>query len=192
MTALVRPPCTTELTNGLCVFFPCFAVPYLALQYLYNSISAYEVIQSYTQSTSYLYSTYILNTRKACPYTQKYNYDIILCFSTKKYQTTVIAKSNSGKAVAVRCTVSVVALFHHASCQPPCFEVDARKTQDLRRRTEIIPLKDFHSRIKPLALASGHGRYITVTPERTLVSVGEWPLHIAVTIFNRFTSEAVS
>jgi hypothetical protein len=31
-----------------------------------------------------------------------------------------------------------------------------------------------------LALASGHGRYITVTPERTLFSVGKWPLHIAV------------
>ena len=46
--------------------------------------------------------------------------------------------------------------------------------------TEIIPVKDSHTRIKPLALASGHGRYITVTPERTLVSVGEWPLHIAV------------
>jgi hypothetical protein len=35
-------------------------------------------------------------------------------------------------------------------------------------------------RIKPLTLASGHGRYIAVTPERTLVSVGEWPLHINV------------
>jgi hypothetical protein len=34
-----------------------------------------------------------------------------------------------------------------------------------------------HLRIKPLALARGHGRYITVTPERTFVSVGEWPLH---------------
>ena len=34
--------------------------------------------------------------------------------------------------------------------------------------------------MKPLALASGHGRYITVIPERALVSVGEWPLHIAV------------
>ena len=40
--------------------------------------------------------------------------------------------------------------------------------------------QDSHTRIKPLALASGHGRCITVTPERTLVSVGEWPLHIAV------------
>jgi hypothetical protein len=55
-----------------------------------------------------------------------------------------------------------------------------RRTWDLRRRTEIIPVKDPHPRIKPLALASGHGRYITVTPERTLVSVGEWSLHIAV------------
>jgi hypothetical protein len=47
---------------------------------------------------------------------------------------------------------------------------------NLRRRTEIIPVKvkDFHIRIKPLALASGHGhsRYITVTPEQKLVSVG--------------------
>jgi hypothetical protein len=62
------------------------------------------------------------------------------------------------------------------------FEVDQgrRATWDLRRRTEIIPVKDSHTRIKPLALASGHGRYKTVTPERTLASVGKWPLHIAV------------
>jgi hypothetical protein len=53
------------------------------------------------------------------------------------------------------------------------------ETQDLRRRSEIIPVKDSHTRIIPLALASGHGRYITVTPERTLASVGEWPLQIA-------------
>jgi hypothetical protein len=45
---------------------------------------------------------------------------------------------------------------------------------------EIIPVKNSHTRIKPLALVSGHGHYTTVTPERTLVSVGEWPLHIAV------------
>jgi hypothetical protein len=37
-----------------------------------------------------------------------------------------------------------------------------------------------HFRIKPLTLASGHGRYMAVTPERTLFSVGEWPLHITV------------
>jgi hypothetical protein len=31
------------------------------------------------------------------------------------------------------------------------------------------PVKDSHTRIGPLALASGHGRYITVTPERALL-----------------------
>jgi hypothetical protein len=29
-------------------------------------------------------------------------------------------------------------------------------------------------------LANGHGRYITVAPERALVSVGKWPLNITV------------
>jgi hypothetical protein len=48
--------------------------------------------------------------------------------------------------------------------------------------TEIIPGKhsDINTRIKPLPLTNGHGRYITVTTERILVSVREWPLHIAV------------
>ena len=46
--------------------------------------------------------------------------------------------------------------------------------------TGIIPGKHSDTRIKPLPLANGHGRYITVTPERALVSVGECPLHIAV------------
>jgi hypothetical protein len=48
---------------------------------------------------------------------------------------------------------------------------------------EIIPGKGPDTRIKPLALANGHGRYMTVTPERTLTSVGGcslpldiWPL----------------
>ena len=53
------------------------------------------------------------------------------------------------------------------------FEFEPRDTQDLRRRTGIIPVnKDSHTRIKPLALASGNGRCMTVTPKRTLVSVG--------------------
>jgi hypothetical protein len=42
---------------------------------------------------------------------------------------------------------------------------------------EIIPGKDSDTRIKPLALTNGHGRYMTVTPERTLVSVGKCPLN---------------
>jgi hypothetical protein len=52
--------------------------------------------------------------------------------------------------------------------------------------TEIIPGKHSHTRIKPLPLTNGHGRYITVTPGRKLVSVGEWPLlltlHVTVTV----------
>jgi hypothetical protein len=61
--------------------------------------------------------------------------------------------------------------------QSPSFKIGPRDTGDLRRRTEIMPVKDSHTRIKPLPLASGHGghgRYITVTTERKLVSVGEW------------------
>jgi hypothetical protein len=43
-----------------------------------------------------------------------------------------------------------------------------------------MPVKDLHTRIKPFTLASGHGRYKTVTPERAIVPVGEWPLHVTV------------
>jgi hypothetical protein len=53
--------------------------------------------------------------------------------------------------------------------QFPSFKVDRRS------------FKDSHTRIKGLALTNGHGRYIAATPERTLVSVGEWSLkHITV------------
>jgi hypothetical protein len=52
--------------------------------------------------------------------------------------------------------------------QSTYFKGDARETQDRRRGTEITPVKDSQTRIKPLALASGHGRYIKVTPERIL------------------------
>jgi hypothetical protein len=48
------------------------------------------------------------------------------------------------------------------------------------KEAEIIPGKNSDTRIKPLALANGHGRYMAVTPERALVSVGGWPLNIAV------------
>jgi hypothetical protein len=46
-------------------------------------------------------------------------------------------------------------------------------------RTEVIPGKISGTRIKPFPLANGHGRYMTVTPERTLASVGELLLHFA-------------
>jgi hypothetical protein len=32
--------------------------------------------------------------------------------------------------------------------QPPSFKTDPRKAQDLRRRTEVMPVKDPHTRIK--------------------------------------------
>jgi hypothetical protein len=44
----------------------------------------------------------------------------------------------------------------------------------------VIAVKDHHTRIKPLPLTNGHGRYITVTPERALVFVWKWSLNIAV------------
>jgi hypothetical protein len=43
----------------------------------------------------------------------------------------------------------------------------------------IIPGKRSSTRIKPLPLANGHGRYITATPERKTVSVEDQPLHIS-------------
>jgi hypothetical protein len=78
-------------------------------------------------------------------------------------------------------------------CQSPSFKVDRRAPWDLSRRTEI-PVKDSHTRInminithfriKGLPLTNGHGRYMTVTPERTLVSVGGWELHTWITVIN--------
>jgi hypothetical protein len=44
----------------------------------------------------------------------------------------------------------------------------------------IIPDKHSDTRIKLLPLTNGHGRYMAVTPERTILSVGEWPSHVTV------------
>jgi hypothetical protein len=46
-------------------------------------------------------------------------------------------------------------------------------------------------------LASGHGRYITVAPERALGSVGEWPLNnrykfVTVSLPKRFRNASCS
>ena len=51
---------------------------------------------------------------------------------------------------------------------------------------EIIPGKHSDTRIKPLTLTNGHGRYMTVTPERALASVGGFPLDIQPFIFWSF------
>ena len=43
---------------------------------------------------------------------------------------------------------------------------------------EIIPGKHSDTRIKPLPLTNGHGRYITVTSERTLLSFVHWEISV--------------
>jgi hypothetical protein len=40
-----------------------------------------------------------------------------------------------------------VYIYIYILYQPPLFEFDPSTTQDLRRRTEIIPVKDSHTRI---------------------------------------------
>jgi hypothetical protein len=55
-----------------------------------------------------------------------------------------------------------------------------------------MPVKDSHTRIKPLALASGHGRYIPVKRERTLYLLGNgrythiyiYSIYIYIYIYN--------
>ena len=56
--------------------------------------------------------------------------------------------------------------------QLPRFILDPFMYLTALEEAEIIPGKDSDTRIKPLALTNGHGRYITVTPERALASVG--------------------
>ena len=48
----------------------------------------------------------------------------------------------------------------------------------------MTPVKDSHTRIqnKTVGFGQRHGRCMDVTPERTFISVGEWPLHINVII----------
>ena len=66
----------------------------------------------------------------------------------------------------------------HVSHQWPRLGLDPFVHLTALEEAEIIPGKDSDTRIKPLALTNGHGRYMTVTPERTLASVGECPLNI--------------
>jgi hypothetical protein len=52
------------------------------------------------------------------------------------------------------------------------FKFDLSLTKFPGSGTEITPGKHPDTRITPLPFTNGHGLYITVTPERTLVSVG--------------------
>ena len=79
----------------------------------------------------------------------------------------------------LRCLV----LWHrHGGSQWQTFKVSPWCTKFPGSGTGIMPVKGSYTIIKPLALAlaSGHSRYITVIPERALVTVGKLPLHIAV------------
>jgi hypothetical protein len=51
-----------------------------------------------------------------------------------------------------------------------------------------MPAKDSHTRKKPLALASGHGRYTTATPERRTDSFVCWEVYVC----NRYKFVTVS
>jgi hypothetical protein len=57
-------------------------------------------------------------------------------------------------------------LYYIIIYQPPSFEVDHRGPQDLRRRTEIIPVKDSHTRINLINIS------VTVFQGRTLDHAG--------------------
>ena len=55
MTALVRPPCTTELNDGLCVS-PCFAVPRSIIRYQRAKCSS-AIPRARATCTAHVYST---------------------------------------------------------------------------------------------------------------------------------------
>ena len=67
-----------------------------------------------------------------------------------KYKSTMLIRA---------LVISISASIRQTS--PPLSMGGLRTTQDLRRRTEITPVKDSHNWIKPLALTNGHSRYIT-------------------------------
>jgi hypothetical protein len=84
---------------------------------------------------------------------------------------------------------SVILNHHPRQAAPYCavyiyqwrsFKVGTSRAKCPGSGTGIIPGKHSDTRIKPLPLTNDHGRYITVTTERTLVFVGEWPLHITI------------
>ena len=56
MTALVRPPCTTSVTDGLCVF-PYFAAPHSIIRYQRVKCSS-TIPRARATCTAHIYSTY--------------------------------------------------------------------------------------------------------------------------------------
>jgi hypothetical protein len=72
----------------------------------------------------------------------------------------------------------------HIIYQWRSFKFDPSRTKCPGIGTEIIPGKHSDTRIKLLPLTNGHGRYMAVTTERTLVSVGEWEWPLNITVIN--------
>jgi hypothetical protein len=111
-------------------------------------------------------------------------------------ETAVRQRPCDGRPLSVTAADIAAALYQslsmHDMHQRRSFKLDPSRAKCPGSGTEVIPGEHPDTRIKPLPLTNGHGRYMTVTPERTLVSVGEWPLHTTVIIFNRCTSETVS
>jgi hypothetical protein len=66
----------------------------------------------------------------------------------------------------------------HAYCPRRCVVFQWRSVSSPGSGTEKMPVKGPHTKIKPLALPSGHGRYIAATPQRTLTSVGKLWLRV--------------
>jgi hypothetical protein len=62
--------------------------------------------------------------------------------------------------------------------QWPRFIFDPFITFTALEEADIISGKDTDTRIKPLDLTNGHGRYMAAAPERTLASDGGCPLNI--------------
>ena len=89
---------------------------------------------------------------------------------TNIYSIPALAGSPSYAYVYLRYTLASTNIPAHAV---PCSN---------KERAEIKPGEHPYTRIKPLPFTNSHVRYtyITVTPKRTLVSVEELPLHIAV------------
>ena len=91
--------------------------------------------------------------------------------------------------------------MHDLVHQWPRSKIDPPMTFTRSEGTELMPGEHSDTRIKPLPLANPHGRYMSITPERALVSVGELPLHLGVKFLTvslpkpgcngRFTSETV-
>jgi hypothetical protein len=87
-----------------------------------------------------------------------------------------------------RCTLYVHARRQHARTSFDISGLDPFRISDpflhltALEEAEITPGEDSDTRIKPLALTNGHGRYMAVIPERTLASVGGCPLNIYIPV----------